>query len=64
MTIEDLRVANSQRIKVIEAKPGDTFAKLAKGAAIGASGDELLRVINGLYPNGEPRAGDLIKVVQ
>lgn len=64
MTIEDLRVANSQRIKVVEAKPGDTFAKLAKGAAIGAHGDELLRVINGLYPNGEPRAGDLIKVVR
>ena len=64
MTIDDLRVANSQRIKIVEAKPGDTFAKLSKGTGIGAHGDDLLRVINGLYPNGEPRAGDLIKVVQ
>jgi len=64
MTIEDLRIANSQRLKVIEAKPGDTFEKLAKGTALGPGGPDLLRVINGLYPNGEPRAGDLIKVVQ
>ncbi len=64
MTIEDLRIANSQRLKVIEAKPGDTFEKLAKGTALGPGGPDLLRVINGLYPNGDPRAGDLIKVVQ
>lgn len=64
MTIEDLRIANSQRLKVIEVKPGDTFEKLAKGTALGPGGPDLLRVINGLYPNGEPRAGDLIKVVQ
>jgi predicted Zn-dependent protease len=64
MTIEDLRIANSQRLKIIEAKPGDTFEKLAKGTALGPGGPDLLRVINGLYPNGEPRAGDLLKVVQ
>ena len=64
MTIEDLRIANSQRLKIIEAKPGDTFAKLSKGSGLGANGEDLLRVINGLYPHGEPRAGDLIKTVQ
>lgn len=64
MTIEDLRIANSQRLKIIEAKPGDTFDRLAKGTALGPGGPDLLRVINGQYPNGEPRAGDLIKVVQ
>lgn len=64
MTIEDLRLANSQRLKIIEARPGDSFEKYAKGTALGPGSADLLRVINGQFPNGEPRAGDLIKVVQ
>jgi predicted Zn-dependent protease len=64
MTMEDLKLANSQRLKIIEAKPGDSFEKYAKGTALGPGSADLLRVINGQFPNGEPRAGDLVKVVQ
>ena len=64
MTKEDLKVANSQQLKVIEARPGDTYAKLAKNVPVKRFAEETLRVINGHHPNGEPRAGDFIKVVQ
>lgn len=64
MNAEDVKTANSQRIKVIEAKPGDTYAKLAGRSSLSTDGEEILRLINGHHPNGEPRAGDLIKIVQ
>lgn len=64
MTAEDLRVANDQRIKVIVAKPEDTYAELAQRASIKSHPEEMLRLINGQHPVGEPRAGDYIKIVQ
>jgi predicted Zn-dependent protease len=64
MTADDLKVANDQRIAVVVAKPSDTFASLAQKSSLKDYPEETLRVLNGLYPNGEPRAGDYIKIVQ
>jgi predicted Zn-dependent protease len=64
MTAEDLRVANNQRIKVVMAEPDDTYAELAKRVSIKSYPEETLRLINGQHPIGEPRAGDLIKIIQ
>ena len=64
MNAEDLLIANSQRLKIIEAKPDDTYQELAKSSSIKAYSEETLRVINGHHPFGEPRAGDKIKIVQ
>lgn len=64
MTSEDLRIANNQRIQVIMAKPGDTYAELANKVSIRANAEQTLRLLNGQHPVGEPRAGDLIKIVQ
>ena len=64
MLAEDLKVANDQRIKVIVAKPDDTFKSLAQKSSLSGFAEETLRVINGMHPNGEPRAGDYIKIVQ
>ncbi len=60
----DLRTANKQRIKVIVAEPGDTYESLAASSSIKRMAAETLRLINGDYPIGEPRAGDEIKTVQ
>jgi predicted Zn-dependent protease len=60
----DLKVANNQRIKVIEAKPGDTYAALATKSSIKSHAEEMLRLLNGDHPLGEPRAGNPIKIVQ
>ncbi len=64
MLAEDLKVANDQRIAVIIAKPDDTFKSLAQKSSLSGYAEETLRVINGMHPNGEPRAGDYIKIVQ
>ncbi len=64
MLAEDLKIANDQRIRVIVAKPDDTFKSLAQKSSLSRYAEETLRVINGMHPNGEPRAGDYIKIVQ
>ena len=64
MTQDDLKIANSQRIEIIVAKPGQTYAELAHNSPINEFPEETLRLLNGDHPNGEPRAGDYIKVVR
>jgi len=64
MTTDDLKLANDQRIRLVESKPGDTYRKLAQKSSIKQSAEETLRLINGDYPLGEPRSGDMIKIVQ
>ena len=64
MTADDMRVISNQKIRVVMANPGDTYSKIATYTPIGVGGEEILRLLNGHYPNGEPRAGDLVKVVE
>lgn len=64
MTAEDLQLANNQRIRVVMAEPDQTYATLARQVSIKQFPEETLRLINGHFPVGEPRAGDLIKIVQ
>jgi predicted Zn-dependent protease len=64
MTAEDLQLASSQRIRVIEAQPDQSWAELARKASIKDHPEETLRLLNAQFPVGEPRAGDLIKIVQ
>jgi predicted Zn-dependent protease len=64
MTTSDLRTANDQRITLVEAKPGDTYASLGAKSSIKSYPEETLRLLNGDYPHGEPRAGDMVKIVQ
>jgi len=62
MVKADLSEANRLRIKVIQATPEDTYKSLAARSQV--KSDAELRLINGDYPNGEPRAGNPIKIVQ
>lgn len=64
MTAADLQVANSQRVEVVIAKPGDTYQSMSQKVSLKSYPEETLRVINGDHPVGEPRAGDNIKIVQ
>jgi predicted Zn-dependent protease len=57
--------AAEKKIKVVKAKSGDTFAKLAKGSSrLGRYAEQELRLLNGMYPQGEPQVGQLIKVIR
>lgn len=64
ITYGDLKLANTERIVLYEAQPGDTYESLARGTAIQNNGANELRLLNGDYPNGQPRAGDRIKLVR
>ena len=57
--------AKPYEIRTISAKPGMTFAELAKSnPQLGRNAEQQLRLMNGKYPGGEPQAGELIKVIQ
>lgn len=60
----DRALAVERRIKVIRAGRGDTFASLARRVELGKYTESQLRLLNGMYPDGEPRAGKLVKIVQ
>jgi predicted Zn-dependent protease len=54
---------NRQFVSWVQARPGDTMASLARGVRI-PDAENQLRLMNGYYPRGEPRAGDWIKIVE
>lgn len=52
------------QIRLVTARPGDSFASLAKRSGIPKYAEQKIRLLNGLFPKGEPRPGQLIKIVQ
>ena len=58
-------IASEKKITVIRAKQGDTFARLAKASSrLGNYAEQELRLLNGMFPSGEPKPGQLIKVIR
>lgn len=51
-------------LKLITAKKDDTYAKLAQRSPLGKGAESYLRLINAQYPQGEPTAGQPIKVIE
>lgn len=64
MTAADQRLINNQKLRIVEARPGMTYQQLAQNIPLKVHGEETLRVINGHHPRGEPRAGDMIKLIE
>ena len=64
MTDEERAFARPLRLRVITAPAGATFAALARKSPLGRFSEGHLRVINGMYPTGEPVAGQPLKVVE
>jgi predicted Zn-dependent protease len=52
-----------QYVSYVQAGPDTTFAKLARSVRIPDAANQL-RLMNGYYPSGEPRAGDWIKIIK
>ena len=61
---QERELAEALHLKLIRARDGDTFASLARRSNLGTYGEEQLRLLNGMYPDGEPSPGQLIKIVQ
>jgi len=59
----DFEAAKPLQLKVVRASPGTTMASLAAQSDLPNYPEDELRVINGLYPQGEPEPGQLIKII-
>jgi predicted Zn-dependent protease len=57
-------LAEGKRIVYIKAKANTTYATLASGSSINEYPEEQLRLLNGDYPDGQPKAGAWIKIVK
>jgi predicted Zn-dependent protease len=63
MDADDRRVAKAPRVQILRAEEGTTMEALASRSPITNYALDKLRVINGLYPHGQPEPGQLIKVI-
>ena len=64
MTKDEIEKAKGLRIKVIRFKKGMSYEELADNSPLGRYAEGKLRLLNGHYPKGEPKVGDLIKIVE
>lgn len=51
-------------LRIINAPRGATFAELAKNSPLGKTAVSQLRLLNGLYSNGEPVPGQALKIIE
>jgi predicted Zn-dependent protease len=63
MDKEDFRDAKVPRIQIVRAEQDTTMESLAEESPLTNYALDQLRVINGLYPNGQPEEGQLIKII-
>ena len=63
ITDAERRAVKPHAIRTMQARPGDSFAQLAKSSPLGPYAEQYLRLINQGYPAGEPQPGETIKVV-
>ena len=64
MTDSEIVDSKGLRIKVIRYREGMSYELLAKSSPLGKFATDKLRLLNGHYPNDNPKIGDLIKIVQ
>ncbi len=64
LTAEERKLVRPLSIRVINVRAGETYAKLAKGSPLGKSAEAYLRLMNAQYPDGEPHAGQAVKIVE
>lgn len=60
----EFQLAEPYRLHVLQATEGTTIESLAKAAQVKKYPEQQLRLFNDLYPEGEPKPGDLIKTVR
>ncbi|MDN5515415.1 MAG: M48 family metalloprotease [Pseudomonas sp.] len=58
------KLAEPVRLHLVRAKAGQILSALAKDSPLPADGEAQLRLLNGLYPSGEPRPGEWLKTLR
>jgi predicted Zn-dependent protease len=64
LTPKEAALARAARLHLVSARPGDTFARLARDVTAVDNAESLLRLINDKYPRGEPASGDILKIIR
>ncbi|MGB1799665.1 MAG: M48 family metalloprotease [Gammaproteobacteria bacterium] len=64
LTKKERALAKPLRLKVIQANKKTRLAELAKKSSLDAHAESQLRLLNAMYPKGEPKKGQLLKVVE
>jgi len=64
ITATEKQAARPYVMQLITAQPGTTMAGLARQSPLGVDAESQLRLMNDLYPRGEPKPGQLLKIVQ
>ena len=58
------KLAEPVRLHLVKAKAGQSLSVLAKDLPLTTDGEAQLRLLNGLYPKGEPRPGEWLKTLR
>ncbi len=61
---DERALAQGLHLDIVVARADDTFAKLARQGPLGGETENVLRLLNGRYPQGEPQRGQRIKRVR
>jgi predicted Zn-dependent protease len=64
LSVAQLALAQPQRLHLLQVKSGQTMAGLAQDSKLPDDPELNLRLLTGLYPSGEPRPGDWLKVLR
>jgi predicted Zn-dependent protease len=63
MSRQDFQAAKTPKVQIVRAEEDTTMEELADESPITNYALDTLRVMNGLYPHGQPENGQLIKIV-
>lgn len=58
------KLAEPVRLRLVRARAGQSLAALAKESPLPGDGEAQLRLLNNLYPGGEPSPGDWLKTLR
>ncbi len=64
MTDTERKSVRPLTLRIINAPAGATFVELARNSPLGRNAVSHLRLLNALYPNGEPVAGQPLKIIE
>lgn len=64
LTAAERRALKGRTLQTVVVEPGQTLADIAKQSPLGDDAETHLRLINALYPEGEPEAGQSLKIVR
>lgn len=56
-------LATESKIRIVTAEQGDSIARLARQSSLSNYAEQQIRLINNMYPDGEPVVGQKIKII-